>query len=170
MDAREEITAWFAGRIREPWFTEAPEIQVDRDEILVTGRLSEPDVDESADTDARHIALASRIDGFREDSREQRVKIALEAEHRFDRKVSWAACCGDLETRFTVAAVPVMTRLRMDQRAVLDTLIDGNVARSRSEALAWCVKLVGEHESDWINDLRTALTEVDEVRARGPKR
>ena len=169
MDAREEIAAWFAGRIREPWFTEAPEVRVDRDEILVTGRLSEPEVDEGADADARPIALTSRLDGFREDSREQRVKIALEAEHRFDRKVSWAARCGEVESRFTVAAVPVMTRLRMHERAVLDTLIDGNVARSRSEALAWCVKLVGEHESDWIADLRSALTEVDEVRAKGPQ-
>jgi hypothetical protein len=62
-----------------------------------------------------------------------------------------------------------MTRLRMDERAVLDTLIDGNVARSRSEALAWCVRLVGEHESDWISDLRSALGDVAEVRARGPK-
>ncbi len=169
MDTREEIAAWFAGRIPDTWFEGAPEVRVDRDEILVTGRLSEPDTDAGAGEDAISVARSARIEGFREDTREQRVKVALAAEHRFERKVSWATRCGDLEHRFTVAAVPVMTRLRMDERAVLDTLIDGNVARSRSEALAWCVKLVGEHEADWIDELRTALGQVDEVRQRGPK-
>lgn len=169
MDTHDEIAAWFAGRVGDTWFAGAPDVRVDRDEILVTGRLGEPDIDESAGPDAKGVALAARIDGFREDSREQRIKVALEAEHRFGRKVSWAARCGDVEQRFTAAAVPVMTRLRMDERAVLDTLIDGNVARSRSEALSWCVKLVGEHEADWIAALRSALTEVDDVRQRGPK-
>jgi hypothetical protein len=42
------------------------------------------------------------------------------------------------------------------------------VARSRSEALAWCVKLVGEHTNDWLNDLRGAMTKVDELRRQGP--
>jgi hypothetical protein len=61
-----------------------------------------------------------------------------------------------------------MTRLRMDERAVLDTLIDAGVARSRSEALAWCVRLVGQHQSDWITDLREAIANVERVRAGGP--
>jgi hypothetical protein len=62
----------------------------------------------------------------------------------------------------------VMTRLRLRERAVLDTLIEGGVARSRSEALAWCVKLVGRHESEWLADLREALSGVEHVRAEGP--
>jgi len=51
---------------------------------------------------------------------------------------------------------------------VLDTLIDAGVARSRSEALAWCVRLVGQHQADWIAELRDALTTVERVRAGGP--
>jgi hypothetical protein len=61
-----------------------------------------------------------------------------------------------------------MTRLRMDERRVLDTLIAGGVARSRSEALAWCVRLVGEHERDWIDEMGEAAARIAEVRGRGP--
>jgi hypothetical protein len=70
---------------------------------------------------------------------------------------------------FTTLSVPVMTRLRMPERSVLDTLVEANVARSRSEALSWCVQLVREHEGDWIQQLRDALSHVDEARAAGPE-
>jgi hypothetical protein len=56
----------------------------------------------------------------------------------------------------------------MAERRVLDTLIDAGVARSRSEALQWCVKLVGRHEEEWLSDLRKALQDVETVRDRGP--
>jgi len=42
------------------------------------------------------------------------------------------------------------------------------VARSRSEALAWCVRLVGKNEEAWIGRLREALVSVEQVRAEGP--
>jgi hypothetical protein len=58
--------------------------------------------------------------------------------------------------------------LRIGERQVLDTLIDAGVARSRSEALAWCVRLVATHEDHWISDLRSAFEHVEEVRSRGP--
>ncbi len=61
-----------------------------------------------------------------------------------------------------------MTRLRMNERRVLDTLIDSGVARSRSHALAWCVRLVAERQEDWLKDLRDALKKVEEVRGEGP--
>ena len=50
-----------------------------------------PDLGDDLDEDGRSVALAARIRGFREDTREQRVRIAREAEHRFERKVSWGA-------------------------------------------------------------------------------
>lgn len=65
-------------------------------------------------------------------------------------------------------AAPVMTRLRQPQRLVLDTLVDAGVARSRADALAWCVRLVGQHEGDWLAELREAMTHVADVRSRGP--
>jgi len=62
-----------------------------------------------------------------------------------------------------------MTRLRMNERRILDTLVDAGVARSRSEALAWCVRLVRDHEGDWIEQLRAALVQVEAVRSEGPE-
>jgi hypothetical protein len=62
-----------------------------------------------------------------------------------------------------------MTRLRMQERRVLDTLVEAGVARTRSDALGWCVRLVGQHEDDWLRNLREALVKVREVRAAGPQ-
>ena len=62
-----------------------------------------------------------------------------------------------------------MTRLRMQERHVLDTLVDASVARSRSEALAWCVRLVARARGrvDRISSARRS-THVEKVRAEGP--
>jgi hypothetical protein len=62
-----------------------------------------------------------------------------------------------------------MTRLRQPERQVLDTLVDAGVARSRSEALGWCVRLVAEHADTWLTELRTAMETVGELRQRGPE-
>src|SRR5437870_13106074 len=86
----------------------------------------------------------------------------------YRRKVSWGARIGDQEELFTTASVPIMTRLRMPERQVLDTLVEAGVARSRSHALAWCVRLVGQNESEWIAKLKEALTSVQAARAEGP--
>ncbi len=162
------IRGWFAGQIPDDWFTGPVEITMDRDEILVTGTLSAPKVDEDASEETRDAAAEARIRKFREETRPERIAIAQQAEQLFDRKVSWAANCGNVRRGFSRHGVPVMTRLRMPQRAVLDTLIDAGVARSRSEALAWCVRLVGKHQAEWLEELRDAMTQVEQVRAKGP--
>jgi len=172
-DPARELAAWFAGRLPDGWFTDAPVVTCDRDEILVVGTLPEPEGvagpgAEAADADTRAVACAARIEGFREDTRARRMQVAAEAEYRFGRKVAWGARCGDTEAVFTQLSVPVMTRLRMSERRVLDTLVDAGVARSRSDALAWCVRLVREHEGEWIDQLREALVHVERVRADGP--
>jgi hypothetical protein len=164
----QELAGWFAGRLPGDWFERAPEVAADRDEILVTGTLSEPALDDGATEEAKAAAREARIDGFREDTRDRRIRIANEAERRFRRKVSWAARCGDVERSFTTLSVPAMTRLRMRERRVLDTLVDSGVARSRSHALAWCVRLVAERQDEWLSDLRDALSRVEEVRGKGP--
>jgi hypothetical protein len=163
------IAAWFAGRVPDGWFEGPLSITVDSDEIQVVGTLAAPSLAENAGDDERRVAEQARISGYREESRGGRMRIAEEAQPAFGRTVSWGAVCGESRVLFTTAGVPVMTRLRMADRQALDTLIDGGVARSRSEALAWCVRLVAEHESDWIADLRAAMTAVDEVRTRGPQ-
>jgi hypothetical protein len=162
-----EITGWFGGRIPDDWFTEAPEVHCDREEIVVIGRLAAPAAQGDADADA--AARRARATRFREETRDARVRIAEEAERRFGRKVSWGVRIDDERYLFTHAAVPVMTRLRFGERAVLDTLIDAGVARSRSEALSWCVRLVERHQGEWIAQLRDALAHVADARSAGPE-
>jgi hypothetical protein len=164
----EEIRGWFGGRIPDEWLTEAPEITADREEILIVGRIAEPDYPKGASAAAKSAARVARIRRFREETRDRRIGVALEAEHLYRRKVSWGAECGDIRRLFTTLSVPVMTRLRMAERAVLDVLVDAGVARSRSEALAWCVRLVGENQEKWLKNLKRAFEEVEKVRAKGP--
>jgi hypothetical protein len=97
------------------------------------------------------------------------MRIADEAQRRFRRKVSWGATCGGRRALFTTLSVPAMTRLRMPERRVLDTLVESGVARSRSHALAWCVRLVSERQEEWLADLRDALGAVQRVRGEGPR-
>lgn len=165
---RGRIRAWLAGRLPAEWAVDPAGVQIDDDEVLVVARL--PEVDLPGDTDAagRATAESARIGGFREDTRERRMQIAEEGEAAFGRVLSWGASCGETTQTFTTASVPVMTRLRIDERLVLDTLVDAGVARSRSDALAWCVRLVGRNENQWISDLRSAFEHVEEVRSRGP--
>jgi hypothetical protein len=164
----EEIAGWFAGRLPADWFEGSLRVTTDREEILVVGALPQPELPDDAGEDARRAALESRIAGFREDTRRKRMQIADEAQRRFRRKVSWGASCGDVTALFTTLSVPAMTRLRMEERRVLDTLIEAGVARSRSHALAWCVRLVAERQEDWLRDLSDALQRVREVRDTGP--
>lgn len=165
----ELLQAWFLGRLPDGWFTGAPTIDTDRDEIQVVGDLAEPDLPSDAPADVRAAADDARIQGFREDTRAHRMAIADEAERRFGRKVSWGVTCGDRRRMFTTLSVPAMTRLRLSERQVLDTLVESGVARSRSHALAWCVRLVAERQEDWLSDLREALTRVEAVRGEGPR-
>ena len=162
----ERVRGWFSGRLPEEWKVEPPEVTVDREEITVV--LTIADVEGGGSEVETAEARAGRAEGFRSETRDQRIEIAREAEHRFRRKVSWGLRVGDHQELWTHVASPVMTRLRQPQRLVLDTLVDSGVARSRADALAWCVRLVGQHEEDWLAELREAMGAVDDVRKRGP--
>jgi hypothetical protein len=164
--AADDAAAWFAGRLPDGWFTAVPDLTVDRDEITVIGTLPPPDVE--GEPSAVAAAEAGRVDRFRDETRGARMAIADEAEHRYGRKVAWGATAGTTTRLFTNLSVPVMTRLRQPERLVLDTLVDSGVARSRSDALSWCVKLVGENAEAWLGQLREAMREVERVRAEGP--
>ena len=163
------ITAWLLGRLADSWSAVAPPtITIDRDEITIIATVDTPALDDAATDVDRAEAAAGRISGFREDTREQRMQIARETEHRYDRKVAWGVTVGHRTALFTHLASPVMTRLRQPERMVLDTLVAANVARSRADALAWCVRLVGRHSEEWLTELREAMEAVDRLRASGP--
>jgi hypothetical protein len=164
----QDIALWFAAKLPAGWFSGPPDVTSDGEEILVVGTLPDVELARGTSEDARAAARVARIDRFREETREERMKVAREAERQFKRKVAWGATCGDETRVFTTLSVPVMTRLRMPDRAILDTLVAGGVARSRSDALAWCVRLVGMHQADWIKGLRDAIVKVDEARSKGP--
>lgn len=161
---RAEVAGWLAGRLPDDWFTGPVELIIDRDEITVVGTLAEPSAGEGDPAAAR----TGRIARFREETRQQRMAVADAAQERYGRSVAWGAACGEEREVFTNVSVPVMTRLRQSERLVLDTLVDAGVARSRSEALVWAVRLVGQHADDWLAELRAAMASVEEVRGRGP--
>ena len=148
----DEIQAFVQAKVPDGWFTGPPNVEADEEEILVLGALP----------------AGRAVDAFRAATRTERMAIARETESRFGRPVSWGVERDGATTLFTTQASPVMTRLRLRERAVLTTLIDAGIARSRSEALAWCVKLVERHQADWLAELREALAGVEQVRVGGP--
>jgi hypothetical protein len=166
--ALERVRGWFAGRLPQDWQSSPPDVDVDREEITVVLHLDDVALDDGASDAEVSEARAGRARAFREETRDTRISIAREAEHRFDRKVSWGVVVGDRRELFTHLAVPVMTRLRQPQRQVLDTLVEAGVARSRAEALAWCVRLVEQHSDSWLAELREEVGHVADVRNRGP--
>ena len=164
---------WFAGRLPEGWFDGDPTVIVDREEITVVGKLADLDTYGKQEGKEESEARAEgRVSRFREETRSERMNIADEAQDRYGRKVSWgvevASKTGTERILFTHIAVPVMTRLKQPERQVLDTLVDSGVARSRADALAWSVKLVGEHAEEWLGKLRNAMSAVDDLRTQGP--
>ena len=169
--AAERLRGWFTGRMPSEWLDGTLQVKLDREEITVVIPIAAPQAADDASEGEQAAAWDGRSRRFREDTRQQRIEIAHEAEHTFGRKVSWGVRSGESGDRvvmYTTFSVPVMTRLRQAERLVLDTLVDSGVARSRSDALAWCVRLVGEHEDAWLADLRSALERVEQVRAEGP--
>jgi hypothetical protein len=168
-DGSDSVHGWFAGRLPADLFEELLDVSVDREEITVVGRIAEPSLADDATDAARAAAVEGRASEFRERTREQRMAVAEEAQHRFGRRVSWGVECGGQRLLFTNVSAPVMTRLRQPERQVLDLLVEAGVARSRSDALAWCVRLVRRNTDEWLAELRESLTQVQEVRSRAPE-
>ena len=138
------------------WFVGPATVTVDDDEMLIVGTLG-PASPGRGDPSA-----------FRELTRTPRMEIAYALAVDAVRTVSWGVNVHDTTVVFTSLAVPVMTRLRIGEREVLDTLVGAGVARSRSEALAWCARFVAQREVTWLGELRQSLESVAKVRGEGP--
>ena len=164
----DEVKGWFTGRLPEEWSPNDAQVLTDREEIVVIVPVEAPEFESGSDQEAVTAAIEGRVKRFREDTRDRRMEIAEEAQRRFKRHVSWGVTVGEQRYLFTHLSVPSMTRLRITERQVLDTLVDAGVARSRSEALQWCVRLVAKNEDKWLKDLREAFEQVEKVRAGGP--
>ena len=107
---RDRLRGWFTGRLPAGWFTAAPVIEADREEITVIGSLPDPEVAADASEAERAAAAEGRIRRFREETRARRVEIAREAEHRFRRKVSWGVTCAGRTEMFTTLSAAGVTR------------------------------------------------------------
>jgi hypothetical protein len=162
------IQKWFDSHIEETWGAESVSIKSDDDEILAVVNLATADHKFLEQADDKEIAIKRIAKGFRKDTRQTRMAVAQEAQELFERKVSWGVNAGEDTYLFTHVTAPAMTRLRIAERQVLDTLVDCGVATSRSEALAWCVKFVKDNEADWLGNLRDAFKSVEKVREDGP--
>jgi hypothetical protein len=147
-----DLQQFLNGLIPTEWFLAPVAVQFDDDEILVVGSVP-------ADRSVSEFRDATRLD---------RMAIADQVEAHFGRKVSWGVSQGDVTSLFTTYSPPITTRLRLSERSVLDTLVSAGVARSRSDALGWCVKLVASHEAEWLAELRGALVDVERIRDSGP--
>lgn len=164
----EEVRGWFTGRVPTSLFAELVDVAVDREEITVIGRIEAPELAEGVSAAERAAAVEGRVAQFRESTRADRMEIAHQAEVKFGRKVSWGVECGGSRALYSTVSAPVMTRLRQPERQVLDLLVEGGVARSRSDALLWCVRLVQRHTGDWLDELKESLVHVQQVRDRRP--
>ena len=169
-----EIREWFTKRLPEDWYTSSPgsgdgfQFLADRDEVVVIGPIATPAFEEGSDESVVESERRKAVRKWREDTRERRMEIAEEAQEIFSRHVSWGVAAGGDRFLFTHMSIPAMTRLRITERQVLDTLVDAGVASSRSEALAWCVRYAGKKEEGWLDDLKKAFESVSEVRSKGP--
>jgi hypothetical protein len=140
-EVQARVAAWFSARLPSDWLSGPAEIEVDREEALVVLPLAE----------------AVDPDDFREDTRSRRIQLAQQAEETFGLKVSWGTSKGGRRRLFTTVRTAVGVPLGMRERQILDSLVAAGVAADRSEAVAWCIRLVGHHESDWLRDLRDAV-------------
>ena len=121
------------------------------------------DHDHDAPLGAEEASRAARA--FADYTKVERAQIDHIAQERWSRTVSWTLQFADHRHAIKQAALPVMTRLTFEQRAALDTLVDGGVVGSRSEALQWCVNRVLSDHAAWMEDLRSAIEAIAAVRS-----
>lgn len=165
-----QIIGWVSGALPPDLFSAVPRIEVDRDEILVVGDIGRPGVPDGLDAEGTAAAEAARISRFREETRDRRIAVARQAEARYGRPVSWGATSGGTTRRFTTVHAPTATRLDLDQRKVLDRLVEAGIAEHRASALAWCVDLVRKNEDAWLSRLEEALANLEEAARDAPGR
>jgi len=163
-----QIVGWVSGALPPDLFSSAPEIDVDRDEILVVGDVGGPEVPEGLDAEGIAAGERSRIARFREETRDQRIAVARRAEARYGRPISWGATAGATTERFTTVRAPVATRLDLESRMVLDHLVAAGIARNRAQALAWCVDLVQQNEDEWLTRLMESLKNLKQTASEAP--
>jgi hypothetical protein len=163
---KDELQHWLQEQLPAQLLASAPEIAVYDDEVVVMLPLTaEAPGAESSNEDQRDAALRL-IGQRREETRALRMRFARDLQEIFGRPVAWGMRAGETSVLFTTRTAPVMTRLGRAERNVLDTLVAAGVADTRSSALAYTVRAFATEHADWLAEVRAAIKQVDQVRAR----
>jgi len=161
----QDIQRWLQERLPAQLLSGAPEVSVYDDEVVLLLPIAADAGAPAPEGDAREAALR-QISRRREETRRLRMQIAMELQEIVGRPVAWGMRVGDTSALFTTRSAPVMTRLGRAERDVLDTLVAAGVADTRSSALAYTVRAFAAEHADWLAEVRAAIEQVEQVRAR----
>jgi hypothetical protein len=161
-----ELQSWLQERAPANLLAGPPEIAIYDDEAVIVLPLVTAELDDALTDEERRAAERALIARRREETRPWRMKQARELQSRLGRSVAWGMRAGESEALFSTRSVPVMTRLGRTERDVLDTLVAAGVADTRSAALAYAVRAFAAEHTDWLDEVREAIAQVDQVRGR----
>ena len=161
-----ELQSWLQDRAPANLLAGSPEIAIYDDEVVIVLPILIPEQNDALAEEEQRAAEHTLIARRREETRPWRMKQARELQSKLGRAVAWGMRAGASETLFTTRSVPVMTRLGRTERDVLDTLVAAGVADTRSAALAYAVRAFAAEHTDWLDEVREAIAQVDQVRSR----
>jgi len=161
-----EIQSWLQERALANLLASPPEIALYDDEAVIVLPLATAELDEALADEQLRAAERALIVRRREETRPWRMKQARELQPKLGRAVAWGMRAGASAALFSTRSVPVMTRLGRTERDVLDTLVAAGVADTRSAALAYAVRAFAAEHIDWLDEVREAIAQVDQVRGR----
>jgi hypothetical protein len=145
---------------------EPPDIAIYDDEVVIVLPIVIPEQHDALPEEEQRASERALIARRREETRPWRMKQARELQPKLGRAVAWGMRAGASEALFSTRSVPVMTRLGRTERDVLDTLVAAGVADTRRAALAYAVRAFAAEHTDWLDEVREAIAQVDQVRAR----
>ncbi|HEX9371800.1 MAG TPA: hypothetical protein VF897_12380 [Roseiflexaceae bacterium] len=161
-----ELQNWLREHLPANLLVGPPEMTIYDDEAVIVLPLATAELDAGLGGEERRRAEERQIAQRREETRPLRMKLARELQSQLGRPVAWGMRAGGSEALFTTRSTPVMTRLGRAEREVLDTLMAAGVADTRSSALAYAVRAFAAEHADWLAEVREAIAQVEQVRAR----
>jgi hypothetical protein len=162
----QELQDWLQERLPAHLLGGPPDIVLYDDEVVIVLQPAVEQLDDELPDEDRRHAEQRVIAQLREETRPVRMRLAREIQGIFKRPVAWGMRAGRSELLFTTRSAPVMTRLGRAEREVLDTLVAAGVADTRSAALAYTVRAFAAEHGDWLAEVREAIAQVEQVRAR----
>lgn len=161
-----EVSQWVYARLPAALLSGPPEVALYDDEVVIVLPIVGAPGGAAAGPNEQRQAEFRLIAERREETRQLRMKLARELQKQLDLPIAWGMRVGGSEVLFTTRSAPVMTRLGRAEREVLDTLVAAGVADTRSAALAYAVRAFALEHADWIAEVRAAIAQVEQVRAR----